>query len=277
MDDRSLTRKERKVIAHHEAGHAVVAHALKLRVTKIRIGVEEIERDGVMRTAGGSVTLSGDHLRAGVGGDAAAIVARAVAQANLISTLAGPAAQRKYAPRSRVPYAARFDDDDADDLAVLLARCPAGETALRRFAYREAAALVAAEWPAVEALAAELMTRDEISGEEMIEIIRPIQEARAARIAPALDLLPTQAEAEEHTERKRRKARPVSKRVIADAIFCLVERHLAAGDRVLDFAELRAQVETWALLSRLDPENALQKLDALVEKRRDQIQWRAVG
>ncbi len=128
----------RAIVAHHEAGHAVIAHMLRLKVRRVSIEPDE--------TSAGRASM-----RLGRG-------ERAV-----LVTLAGPYAQRRYAPRSgwRSRSHGGFDSGYDFDIAINLIAAMHGNgkvaKAYWRFAEAKAEHLVEQHWQKTEAVAKALL------------------------------------------------------------------------------------------------------------------------
>ena len=149
-----MTQRDREhaIAAHHEAGHAVVANRLGLMVRSVSIAAD----------GGGLTKLTG------VGSGERAI----------LITLAGPYAQRRYAPHSRwrwrnhlgfLPQAGHARDFDI--VTALIGRMEHGTVkvsrAYRRYVEVRAEELVEQYWQRIEAVAQALIERRTLTGDEM--------------------------------------------------------------------------------------------------------------
>jgi hypothetical protein len=127
---------QRDIVAHHEAGHAVVGRAHGLRFSRVYLG-----------DASGQVVFDEQWDEATVLGDPGLLDRYA------LMLLAGAAAEWRHAG---VVLGAT---GDIAALCWLLARARARGTAPRADRWRRAAAQVAGQWPAIAALADELAHR----------------------------------------------------------------------------------------------------------------------
>jgi Peptidase M50B-like len=138
---------ERAIAAYHEAGHAVVGHMLGSEVRRVSIGADS-----------GGLTRFKRPLGFGE---------RAV-----LTTLAGPYAQKRYAPRShwrsRNHAGHRSSGRDFDYVIDLIFDLyGTGKVADRysRFTEARAEALVDQHWSRIEAVAKALLEHGEITGD----------------------------------------------------------------------------------------------------------------
>jgi ATP-dependent Zn protease len=178
-------KADKRRIAHHEAGHAVIARMLGVDVVRASILPTNKER-------GGSLNPSAEHL---AGDDAQARLRGLETDAKI--ALAGPNAEKKYRPETNVQKAQR--EQWRDDLAVctsaainivLLRDDPSirfnftgardfepTETQaaeirqlVNRFS-REAQTLVEQHWPAITRVAAALLDRKILYNDEIAALI----------------------------------------------------------------------------------------------------------
>lgn len=148
--------KAREATAYHEAGHAVAAWAYKLPVRRISIRPEgDAKGVAVHRNPLAGIRLDID------GSDRA----RLRAEKAILICLAGPAAQRRFSPRSFRKHHAASDIDMASELALRLSA--SGEEASAYLAWLQARAgnLVSARWPIISALARLLLEHKELGAE----------------------------------------------------------------------------------------------------------------
>jgi sugar (pentulose or hexulose) kinase len=144
-----LNGRKHAIAAHHEAGHAVVAHMLGCHVK--RVSIDE---------GGGGATL----IRWGRGGHRT--------ERQILSNLAGPFSQRRFAPHSRwrsrnhAGFAAAWRD--FDNVATLIYDLHGkGRVAEKYRSYMEARAesLVDEHWLRIESVARALMERGSINSD----------------------------------------------------------------------------------------------------------------
>ena len=166
--------------AYHEAGHAVVATLLGDTIVDVRLNIDA-------RTVGeieGRVTrhnpafahaerLLAANMPVVRRTDDANPDMTELMQAwgtNLIVAFAGPEAQRRHDPKSMRSYRLR---DDENDITQLLRQVSLQSTReiYRHRAKRSAAVIVRKCWPAIEKVAAALVERGVLTGEEIKQII----------------------------------------------------------------------------------------------------------
>lgn len=187
---------DEKIIAIHEAGHAVIARVLGIAVTQVAM----FPTDG-KGGAAGAQTGSASWLANEA--DRSAQIRAAENDAKVC--LAGPHAQQKYRPskvKHRMPVEWRDDFELAKQFvvkAVLLETDPAfnlptegRDIILSRDASAQVVSrfdrisadvksLVADNWPAIERTAEELLRLRTISGEEVDAIIHVVPKLTMAR------------------------------------------------------------------------------------------------
>jgi hypothetical protein len=188
---------------------------------------------------------------------------------DLIITMAGAAAQRKVAPRSRVPASARGDEETTCNLLALAATSFKGEIAMRRFCAIEARELIARNWMAVKAVAAVAIKERWLSGQRIEDLIGEVDAAQADANQRYLAEhgLPDAGHVIAVCEQGRRRAKGVSRRQIADAALIVVLDYLAFG-RVLDRETITDLVEFHADWKGRDSLLAVEKLGAMADQHR---------
>jgi len=140
----------RATAAHHEAGHAVIAHTLGCRVARVFIDED----------SGGGAT----RIRFWGRGEQRI-------EREILVNLAGPYSQRRFAPRSRwrgrshAGFASGYDFDNVTTLIYNLHG--RGKVAEKYRAYMEARveALVEQRWRYIESVAKALLERGVITGD----------------------------------------------------------------------------------------------------------------
>ena len=143
-------RKPIEIVAHHEAGHAVIAFKLELKVRSVSI--------------------------AATGGITKITWGRTCTENRILATLAGPHAQRRYAPRShwRSRSHTGFDSGyDFDNVTTLIYDTHGkGKVAEAYWRYVEAHVeqLLEQHWESIKLLAEALLRRETLTGEEMREL-----------------------------------------------------------------------------------------------------------
>ena len=174
-------------IAFHEAGHAIVAHALGDRVLRISIvpGVEsraEVQWDNPNPVRG----LVARALEFDDADKFKHVVEHAIIEHAIIVCMAGPLAQRRRYPRSHWrqaatgtsrlgPLKAMVKGADYQQASVLAEQLhPNAKVSRAHWRYLEARAddLLTQWWPEVERLATALLERKTIT-EDLREIIQP--------------------------------------------------------------------------------------------------------
>ncbi len=163
-------RASDEVVAYHEAGHAVACVLLGRNLTRVVLGAGR--RRGSFEVEEWPPT------------------AREAIEAEIVSIYAGPAAQRVFTGRP-VRIAATVNvtvtirggqrtvavhEDDGSQIFRLAVRATGFELqAIEQLCQRldaRARELVAAAWPAVEIVAHELLSRRELSGDEVRGFVR---------------------------------------------------------------------------------------------------------
>lgn len=153
-------RKE--VVAHHEAGHAVAAF-----LYHFKIDFATIKSDG---DAAGMVRC---YPRGKMDLYSASPIMRNKIERNIIVTLAGDIAQRKFAPRSSRSWQLTADRSAASNMALSV--CGTGESATAYLAwlYIVARDQVHGRWNLVERVASALLDRETLSGDDLRHVILP--------------------------------------------------------------------------------------------------------
>jgi hypothetical protein len=266
--------KNQRALAFHEAGHAVAAVAFGCRLDHVS-ALAGRAPDG--STWGGNVA----YRQPPVPPDLPADLRRAVAEQRLMQgaviALAGPAAQRRAAPRSRVPAVGTVDRAEAERLASIVARDAKCERALLTYAANEARALVENEWSVIEALADSLLKAEYLPGDRATRIIREAEADREAafREANRLHVVPSDDDLDAYSAEQHRRTRTVQRRDVAEGVLQSVLTQLAIGDQdPLNSAEINAAVRDHAERRDLDADAASRKLHSMIDQKRTASTWR---
>jgi len=143
------------VTAHHESGHAVVAHRLRFRVI-----------EAVVRPDGSGEVKYANTRRS-------EIVNR------VIVDVGGYTAQTRFDPTHHSPT----DRANARENAFLLSGSKRGVNLLLRWAQAEAEHLVKTEWPLIVIIASELEKHRRLSGRQVTRIVRRYDADKRAALA----------------------------------------------------------------------------------------------
>jgi hypothetical protein len=154
--NRTVPRPSRIAVCHHEAGHAIVADALGIRVRRVSMRA--------IRNTGGSCLLQPANQQCGLathGGTLRWCAALA----------AGPVATRAYHARARQPlneesFAIQKNGDAVQMMRIIFATSRREDWIMA--AYATAERLVKAHWPAIARLARRLcQSHGDLSGSEL--------------------------------------------------------------------------------------------------------------
>ncbi len=170
---------QRKATAYHEAGHAVAAwrHRMKLRSATI---IPASDYSGVVEHQN---PLRGIRLDYD-GSDRA----RMRAESAIIISLAGPAAQKRFNPRSWRSYHGASDFELVTDLALRLNGDGNTATAYCTWLSLVADNLVSGSWRFIEMIAQALLVRGALSGDEVRNLIMADMQKRQGTIRIVEDL-----------------------------------------------------------------------------------------
>lgn len=170
-------RGRRRLTCHHEAGHAVAAWRLGLKVRRVTI-VPGADYDGF---AEHDSPLRGIRLDLDDSDRA-----RMRAEKAIMVCLAGTIAQRRFAPRSVRVWHGEGDRDLAADLALRLNGSGEAATAYLRWLDLRTADLIEATWDSVQSLANALLEVKTLNGRAARAAMdQPRAVALAARMARA--------------------------------------------------------------------------------------------
>ena len=151
-----MAKQWREITAYHEAGHAVVAHRLHVRVKSVTIR-PDVGSSGMTKL---DLRYLNDAKR-------------------ILITLAGPYAQRRFAPRSRwrssstsgVTLNSGLDFDTVTGLIYDERGNGNAAKFYRRYAEAKAKQLVDDWWRHIEAVAKVLLERETLTGTELSQVI----------------------------------------------------------------------------------------------------------
>lgn len=171
-----------RATAYHEAGHAVARFALGRRIDRATIVPDE--EDQTLGHVQGRILLRSEKLEAGIG-EFDTLRERKAAEDAIVSALAGPIAEAKLTGRRNL-LGASGDDRSVDDVAEALHG--RGDVASAYIGYLEALARGTVEtlWYLVEALAAELLLRETLSGAAVHRLLWEVVRREASVLWPDL-------------------------------------------------------------------------------------------
>jgi hypothetical protein len=177
-------RSHRETLAHHEAGHAVLAVVLGCKVkTATIIPTAEYEgrvvRSNPLRGLKSELQRQGSRTRSAKrGGIALTPQWRSRVEQAISITLAGPLAEYRFNPRSRDGCF----DDYFPIAALAYSVCGSAKSARAFLDKQEIATqhLVNRHWRRIERVAALLLERGKLSGDDLSKVVRG-RKARAAK------------------------------------------------------------------------------------------------
>ncbi len=171
---------QRRATAYHEAGHAIAAWRLRLKVHSGTIVPApdysgQVKHESPLRRT--RLDIDGSDR------------ARMRAESAIIVSLAGPAAQKRFNPRSWRSHHGEYDFKLVTDLALRLNGDGKTATAYCTWLSIVADNLVSANWQWVEIIAQALLARGTLSGDEVRNLIMADMQKRrgANRIADDLN------------------------------------------------------------------------------------------
>jgi hypothetical protein len=159
--NRTMRRQSRIAVCHHEAGHAIVADALGIRVRQVSMRA--------IRNTGGSCLLQPANQQRGLSTPGGALRWCA-------ALAAGPVATRVYHTRTREPldeesFAVQKNGDVAQMMRIIIATSRREDWIT--VAYMTAERMILAHWPAVTRLALRLyQDHRDLSGSELDAYMR---------------------------------------------------------------------------------------------------------
>jgi ATP-dependent Zn protease len=169
---RKITR-ELRAIAHHEAGHAVVAWRLGLKFRRVTI---KSEGDSL----GHVLNVRGPKWLNDVG-IISSVRLRLHAERYIVYGMAGQIAEEKFRGRRPKPWA--HADDDRSAIVLAMRAIPGSQRTVNAFlhyCFESARDIVDSQWPQVTAVAAALLAQDTLTYEETLEVITPGAKAKLA-------------------------------------------------------------------------------------------------
>lgn len=148
--------------AYHEAGHAIAAWRKKIAIKDVSIvGGEGFDGRVRYKNPRGIFDL----------GAADQGKVRLKTEALIAVSLAGPLAQRKFAPRTVRGWHGQGDYEKASELALRLQGSGDLATAYLRWMEISTAAMIEANWHNITALATALLGRGVVAGDEVMNIL----------------------------------------------------------------------------------------------------------
>ena len=265
-------RRRDPIIAAHEAGHAVCAVRFGWHIQCATIVPdlapaygEAYEGRVVLRLPRRRISAFNSTFWSG----------RRLGVEDLLIRFAGPAAQRRAAPRSGIPAAAQGDHQLAATILSLAAASPESERALRRHLYFQARDMVADNWLEIEAVKALLLDRRKVRHAQIAAEIDRVAEKRAQHASALAEDMPRLEKMVEELRFRRRRAEPVPRRILANAVFRAAIESLANNEPLTE-PVLRRYVEGESFWRNVDPTTAMEKLDRILERHRQRFAWRPV-
>jgi ATP-dependent Zn protease len=158
------TKASTEATAYHEAGHAVIAHALGCKVSPATI-IPTIDEHGHVIHANPLRGLQ--RLDIDISDRA-----RLRAEKAISICFAGPLAQQQFRPRSWRRHHAQSDYGQIIDLAQRLCGSDEEVTAFVRWRELVARDMVRQHWPAIERVASLLLERQQAGADEIVTAIR---------------------------------------------------------------------------------------------------------
>lgn len=258
----SRTAAQDRVVAYHEASHACAALALDVEVD--RVTIEPSAEDG-----------SGGHMAYRRG----SIDPWSFGPRRLIICLAGQHGQRRVAPKSNIRFKCAADFEEARKVSRACSSSPIAAAALYRWGDDEAQRLVSNEWIKVEAVAAALIERNTLMGDELRAVVAPIVESQAAALATIMKIVDenpgTRDALLEQQDTRWRRMKPVRRSDVAAATLRVMTDVLALGCDI-DLEKIRFSVLYQLVAAGFDEDIAREKLDALIDSRAPFAGWKPV-
>jgi ATP-dependent Zn protease len=174
-------RRKHEGIAYHEAGHAVVAAVLQLSIGRRGLSIATSKTHSI---------LGCDHLMARLRERSSSTIAAADKshiEAWTIASLAGDAAELKLDGKQR--FARHHDYQQALGLSAHISSSFEQQDARIEVARIGAKDLVEINWPAIQAVAKELLSKKKVSRAELKEIVHRCDEEYYAAVDQRLGLV----------------------------------------------------------------------------------------
>ena len=161
-----------EAVAHHEAAHAVVLSAFQLRPSSVTVEVDEHDHSA------GRVTQPPTNTDPTYFSNQGPDAKRQWVDAQILSSLAGPLATERLGGLTEEQQRASAEADEGDAVRYARYLFPTDSEA---HAYvervRDQAARMfdpPAAWPAIEAVAAALLERHTLTGDEVVDVINDV-------------------------------------------------------------------------------------------------------
>jgi len=160
----TAARAREKATAYHEAGHAVACYYLGVKVKSATVVPDKdkgthghVRYEKMFRGLDPEIDLSGR--------------ARLQMERNIIISLAGAAAQRRYSKQSWRHYHGASDFDAVADLALRIGGDSDGANKFLDWLDHRTDQLVKTRWQDIECVARALLERKTMKGSEIVEVI----------------------------------------------------------------------------------------------------------
>jgi ATP-dependent Zn protease len=155
-----------KATAYHEAGHAVIAHYLHIRVMEASIEPNEFSSGHVKHQRLLNKTIEFDRSDRN----------RLKMERLVIICLAGLEAQRRASPRSVRYYHAQMDYENAVSAVEYFTESPEEEDAYIKYLVARTKNLIFMpdRWDEIVAVAAALLKEEKLTGEQIVQTIHTV-------------------------------------------------------------------------------------------------------
>lgn len=237
------------VTAYHEAGHAVALLRFGRKIRRATIKPDAAWRGHVESFPSRQASRQ-------------SVVEDAVAAA------CGPAAQRRFAPRSEVRAGAKIDYLTIAESIELISQTAGGHLPLRTYVNREAAWHVATDWPAITAVAEALMAHETLTGKALIRIAEASDAEQAElvrKVQRHAGKQPNADEIEEVRKERRRRAKGISRRDIGELVLDEILDRARIGETSITIASLADALRTNARYRGVSGDLAAHKFSKLAK------------